>query len=389
MTLTKGPQAFTRNEYLRRMARTKAAMAEQDLDALFVTEHANLIWLSGFTADSDYVEQSLVVDPSAEEPLLCVRAQDAPAAIYASFLDRSRIIAFPEHLIANPEASGYDHMIAQMRDRGLARGRIGVEFGELPYATVLKLQAALPGVELVDATALVTWLRLEKSQEELAVMAAAAEISDAAMLAAVAAIEPGVHESVAVQAATNVLIGGVEGAGGTQIYTPTFCTTPLIGTSHISWSDHVYAPGSQTNIELGGMRYRYCAGLMRTVHVGAPPDRLKSLHAAEREGLERGLEAAKSGNTCADVANAFHAAIARHGIRKLSRCGYAIGINWTETSASLKPEDHTVLKPNMTFHLMLGNWIEEDFGYVISETFAVTDSGGRSLSRCPRELFVK
>lgn len=35
----------------------------------------------------------------------------------------------------------------------------------------------------------------------------------------------------------------------------------------------------------------------------------------------------------------------------------------------------TELKPNMTFHLMLGNWIDEDFGYVISETFRVMESG--------------
>lgn len=388
MTLSKGPQAFSRDEYGRRLALTKAAMAEQGLDALFVTQHANLIWLSGFTADSAYVEQSLVVDPAADEPILCVRAMDAPAAIYASFLDRSRIVAFPERLIANPAETGYHHMIAVMRDHGLVRGRIGVEFGELPYSTVLELRAALADAELVDATDLVKWLRLEKSDEELAVMAAAGRLSDAALLAAVDTIEPGIHESAAVRAATSVLIGD-ERLGGTQIKPPTFCTSPLTGTSHISWSDHRYAAGSQINIELGGTRYRYCTALMRTVHVGEPPDRLKRLHAAELDGLERGLEAARSGNRCADVANAFHAAIGRHGFRKLSRCGYAIGINWTETSASLKPEDQTLLKPNMTFHLMLGNWIEEDFGYAFSETFVVTDSGGRSLSRCPRELFVK
>ncbi len=41
----------------------------------------------------------------------------------------------------------------------------------------------------------------------------------------------------------------------------------------------------------------------------------------------------------------------------------------------------------MTFHLMLGNWLEEDFGYVISETFRVTTSGGEALGRAPRLLF--
>jgi ectoine hydrolase len=42
----------------------------------------------------------------------------------------------------------------------------------------------------------------------------------------------------------------------------------------------------------------------------------------------------------------------------------------------------------MTFHLMLGNWLDEDFGYALSETFAITATGSESFSRLARELFV-
>lgn len=41
----------------------------------------------------------------------------------------------------------------------------------------------------------------------------------------------------------------------------------------------------------------------------------------------------------------------------------------------------------MTFHLMLGNWIDEDFGYVISETFRVAESGVEVLTKAPRKIF--
>ena len=75
------------------------------------------------------------------------------------------------------------------------------------------------------------------------------------------------------------------------------------------------------------------------------------------------------------------------GFKKESRCGYAIGIDWLEPTASLKDGDMTELKPNMTFHLMLGNWIDEDFGYVISETIRVSDSGVEVLTSAPRKLF--
>lgn len=47
----------------------------------------------------------------------------------------------------------------------------------------------------------------------------------------------------------------------------------------------------------------------------------------------------------------------------------------------------TELKPNMTLHLMLGNWVDEDFGYVISETFRVKESSAEVLTHAPRKLF--
>ncbi|ESY15429.1 hypothetical protein X750_28845 [Mesorhizobium sp. LNJC394B00] len=41
----------------------------------------------------------------------------------------------------------------------------------------------------------------------------------------------------------------------------------------------------------------------------------------------------------------------------------------------------------MTFHLMLGNWPDEDFGYVISETVRVTETGVEVLTNSPRKIF--
>lgn len=383
MALKKGPQAFSREEFQRRIDLTKAAMDERGIGTLFVIEHANLIWLSGFTAESAYVEQSLVVSPDLDEPLLCLRRMDAPGALWESYIDRDNILGFPEHLIANPDENGFDFMIARLRDLGVLRGPIGIEFGDLTVHQVEYLKKRLAPETVVDATDLVKWLRLVKSDEEIAVMRQAAQISDDAMDAAIKAIAPGKKGAEAAAAAADVMI-----RGGTHFDAFNFCASPMIGTCHYHWIDMTNERGSQTNIELGGQVHRYCAGLMRTAHVGPPPDRLKRLHEAEVEGLVAGLEAAKTGNLCSDVADAFYQTIAKHGFEKESRCGYAMGINWTETTASLHSHDRTVLEPNMTFHLMLGNWIDEEFGYVISETFRVTDSGGETMSSLPRDLFV-
>ena len=44
------------------------------------------------------------------------------------------------------------------------------------------------------------------------------------------------------------------------------------------------------------------------------------------EGMEAGLEAARPGNTCEDIARAFFDVLARYGIEKDNRTGYPIGL---------------------------------------------------------------
>lgn len=48
----------------------------------------------------------------------------------------------------------------------------------------------------------------------------------------------------------------------------------------------------------------------------------------------------------------------------------------------------TVLKPNMTFHLIPGLWFD-DYGIEISESFRVTENGCEVLANFPRELIIK
>ncbi|WP_340163220.1 M24 family metallopeptidase [Mesorhizobium sp. NZP2298] len=110
-------------------------------------------------------------------------------------------------------------------------------------------------------------------------------------------------------------------------------------------------------------------------------------HEAHLAGLEDALNTVRPGATCSDVAGAFYRTIEKLGLKKDTRCGYSVGIDWVDHPASLNEVDKTELKPNMTFHLMLGNWMEDDFGYVISETFRVTESGVEVLTNMPRKLF--
>lgn len=55
--------------------------------------------------------QGLVVHIAEEELAFILRRSDAQAAIYETFLDRSRIIGYLEAMVGNPDRNGYDAVI--------------------------------------------------------------------------------------------------------------------------------------------------------------------------------------------------------------------------------------------------------------------------------------
>ena len=285
MTISRGPQAFPRTEYLRRLAAVKSEMAGRDIDALIVSNSSNITYLTGYTARSGYVPQGLVVSIHEEEPTFILRRQDAPAAIHLTFLERGKVIGYPEALVGNPDMDGFDSIIDFLHELGLANHGVGLELGHLPAQSAEKFKARLPQARIVDCTNAVTWIRLIKSDLEISVMKEAAAIADAGIMRAAEVIRPGVQEADAIAEVVATLARGAKGKPGTIIPSIFLCSSPRTGTCHIPWSQDVFRDGSQINLELGGIRHGYAAGLMRTFSIGAPTDRLRRLHEAEVAGL--------------------------------------------------------------------------------------------------------
>ncbi|MDA9489702.1 M24 family metallopeptidase [Bradyrhizobium sp. CCBAU 11361] len=387
MAINKAPQAFPRTEYLRRLAAVKAEMGRRDIDALVVSFDRHMNYLTGYTARSGYVPQGLVVSTREEEPTIILRQMDAPAAHHQTFLQRDKVIGYPEALIGNPEKDGYDSVIDFLHEVGAANRAVGLEFGNLPPAAVEKFKARLPKAKIVDFTGAITWIRMIKSDLEIAFMKDAAAITDAGMMRAAEVIRPGVREADAAAEIVATLARGTNGKAGTSLANFWMNSSPRTGTSHLTWSDDVYRVGSQINLEVAGVRYTYTAPMSRTFSIGRPSERLHRVHEAQLAGLDAALGAFRPGSTCSDIAQAAQRALEKHGVHKESRFGYPVGIDWTETTASLKEGDMTVLKPNMTFHLHLGNWVDEDFGVMVSQCIRVTDSGVEVLTKTPLKLF--
>ncbi|MEL6266819.1 MAG: ectoine hydrolase DoeA [Pseudomonadota bacterium] len=385
---------FTRREYADRLARTRRAMEARGVDLLVVTDPSNMAWLTGYDGWSFYVHQCVLV-PGDGDPIWYGRKQDANGALRTVWMEEARILFYPDHYVMSDERHPMDHLSGVIADRGWGGQRIGVEMDNYYFSAAAHaaLTAHLPDARFVDATALVNWCRAVKSEQELVYMRRAGRIVEAMHARILETIEPGMRKCDLVAEIYDAAIRGADGHGGDYpAIVPLLPSGTDAAAPHLTWDDRPMKAGEGTFFELAGCYRRYHAPLSRTVFLGTPPPAFVDADSAVREGMAAGLEAARAGNTCEDIARAFFAVLERHGIVKDNRTGYPIGISyppdWGERTMSLRPGDRTVLEPGMTFHFMTGLWMD-DWGMETTESIVITEGAPECLASVPRELVVK
>lgn len=386
---------FSTDEYGARIDSTKRLMADRGIDVLVVSDPANMNYLTGYDGWSFYVPQTVVVSVEMDQPLWIGRGMDAAGARHTTFLKPEHIIGYPDDYVQSPVQHPMNFVADEINRRGWGKKTVGVEMDAYYFTArcLAELQKSLQGDAVVSADLLVNWQRLVKSPAEIAFMQEAGAIAERVMQTALDKLAPGVRECDAVAAVYHAQASGTDSFGGDYpAIVPMMPTGEKTSAPHLTWTDDPYRADQAVNLELAGCRHRYHCPIARTAYLGKnPPDKLQRLAAVTAEGLDITLDAIKPGMHCEEVELVWRQHIARAGFEKESRIGYAMGLNyppdWGEHTASLRPGDRTVLAPNMTFHMILGMWMD-NYGFECSESFYVTEEGCETFARFARKLFV-
>ena len=262
-------------------------------------------------------------------------------------------------------------------------------------ASFAALQKGLPNAAFQDVTALVNWQRAVKSDQELAYMRTAGKLVEKIHARILDKAEPGLRKCDLV---ADIYDAGLrydpdlDAGGDYPAIVPLLPSGSDAAAPHLTWDDKPMKSGEGTFFEVAGAHHRYHCPLSRTLFLGKPTQTFLDAEKAVLEGMEAGLEAARAGNLCEDIALAFFAVLERYGITKDNRTGYPIGLSyppdWGERTMSLRSGDTSVLEENMTFHFMTGLWME-DWGFEITESIVIRDGAPECLASVPRKLFVK
>lgn len=385
---------FEEQEYSDRVERTRARMNERSIDILVVVDPANLNYLTGYDAWSFYTPQALLL-PLTGEPLFFIRGQDAPGVRMTSLLAADKVIGYADELVQQRDRHPFDELARITSAGGHSESTIALERDAYYFSPRAEhaLRSGLPRARFVDSEQLVNWVRAIKSPAEVEAIRTAGQIIERVMAVAIDAVEPGVRQCDAVAEISRAQVRGLPDIGGEYpAIVPLLPTGEGTSTPHLTWTDEPFKRGEATILELAGVHRRYHCPLARTVFLGTPPPELERLAEVVVDGTRAALAAVEPGVPCEEVERAWRTVLARHGYEKASRIGYSVGIgyppDWGEHTMSLRPGDKTPLEPGMTFHMILGMWLD-DGGLELSETFHVTDSGAECLTSFPRDLFVR
>ena len=392
--------AFELSEYKERLAKTKLRMVSESIDLLISTLPHNMYYLTGYDCVSFYVHQGVIVHLEAEEPIWFGRGMDSNGARITTWLKEENICDYSDYFVQSSERHPMNFVADLLKEKGWDRARIGVEMDQYYFTAgaYLVLKEDLPEAQFRNSSLLVNWVRLIKSDAEVAYMKQAGQIVTKAMKAAIDAIRPDVRQCDVAAEVLQAQMRGTQDFGGE--YTAAFpIMASGVGTTaaHMSWSDAAYKSNEISYLEIAGCRRRYHAPLARTIFLGKPPVKLEDIAKTVVDGLNKTLGVIKPGVSCEQVESAWRGAIAASGMNKKHRIAYSIGIGFPpdrgEHTASMRPGDHTLLEPNMTFHIIPAIWAklgeESDSAFIISESFVVTENGCETFADVPRELLVR
>lgn len=371
---------FDRPEFAVRLARLTDRMREEKLDALLLFAQESMYWLTGYDTFGYCFFQTLVVKADGTMALI-TRSADLRQAKHTSILENVQI--WVDRVNADPTVD-LRNLLVEM---DLLGARIGVEYDThgMTGRVGRMLDAQLTSFgQIVDASYLVSRLRLIKSPAEVAYVERAAALADDALDAALALSKPGADEADILAA-----MQGAVFAGGGDYPANEF----IIGSAEDALLCRYKAgrrkldANDQLTLEWAGAYAHYHVAMMRTIVIGEPNYRHRELYNACFETIQAIETVLKPGHSFGDVFDMHAKIMDERGLsrHRLNACGYSLGArfspSWMEHQmfhvGNLQP-----IEPNMSLfvHMII---MDSDTGtaMTLGQTYLTTDDVPRALSR--------
>jgi len=395
--------------------RAEEIMWKYDLSALIASSPANVFYTSdlcpfgrcfALLPRDGNVEPALVVPISAPTPVVLMSPPwMSEVRYYGEFYVMTRWAKDPltdaeRKLVRAQEAWEKTKqtdptliLIKLLKERGITKGRIGVDEPNLPLESPLgkEIKANLPSLEPLAAQQIFREIRMVKSAEEIERIQEALRITEKAWQTALEQTREGITEKEFSDVYQHTIIsegGSIVSKMG--MYGPPIGFGPRTAFPDIAFpSDYRLKKGDLIRLDGGCSYMGYPCDTGRSAVLGEPSEKLRKYYDALLAGEQLAIDMARAGVKASDIFNAVTSMVRERGLERYVRhhTGHGWGIEGYDPPL-IGPRDNTALEEGMIFCLETPYYEVGWGGPMIEDVVVITKSEARFLTKFDRELYV-
>jgi Xaa-Pro dipeptidase len=355
----------------KRAERLKGLMINEQMDAILALSLENVFYSTGaFIVSQQILPQRLEIglfSEKGEDVFIICGIEESSVREQTWIKDIRPYIEFKE--------SPVDFLVEALKEKGLEKGRIGIEKEYINVHQFNQLLEALPNAEFVECRHIFDQVRKTKEPGEIEILAKAAKETRQAVDAALLIVKPGQTErQLANQIINNLMIQGHE---------PAFL---VLGTG--KRSVHVHPIPADIPMQLGDIVYvdfgvrhlGYLSDIARTAVVGKPSKDQAEVYRKIITIERKLIENMKIGVRFCDLYNSCQQLYAENGLPPiaLSHIGHGLGIGLHEEPV-IHSQEKEKMEQNYVHNLELSVNYQEQ-GYVLEDTVHITPEGPKILT---------
>jgi Xaa-Pro dipeptidase len=354
-----------------RLSELRGWMAQQGLEAAYITRPVSIAYLTGFQAEP-------------HERLMALAIRSDRATLIVPALERDHAVSGSDQAAVVGWRDGEDPY-ELVRDTLEDCARLGVEKEHLSVQAAEALGATVGARDLVDVAGELRRLRRTKGTEELQKLERAGVITDAVTEQVMERLRAGQSEL-----AVAVTVGAaIAEFGATPSFETLVQSGPNSAVPHNRPSARELKAGDVVLLDFGAAFEGYRADTTRMAVVGEPSARQLEIHDLVLRAHDAAIAAVRPGVTTGEVDDAARGVIVAAGLgdRFFHRVGHGLGLEAHE-DPSLDPGSNIVLEPGMVFTIEPGVYIPLWGGVRIEDDVVVEAAGCRMLTKAGHDLRV-
>jgi len=388
--------SISESEHRERVERVRRTLVRRKLDALYLTNGANMFYLTGYSFISTERPAALVIPTDGEITFI------GPLLEKEHIPLKTRLIEDIKTYVDYPgEKHPIEHFAEFLKEMELARKRIGTDNKAGATAmwgyTGTPLNKKLPETKFVDASNLVPSMRIMKSDAEITLMRESSQWANLAHSLLQEYVTEGAWDvEVALEASIDASAIMKKTLG--PDYQPLRAMVPvsawfrgqvgeMSAIPHSMSTKRTIKEGDvligEVGVDVGG----YSCELERTMIFGKPTAKQERYFDTMVKAQEAAFEAFKPGATCKDIDKATISVFKKAGLLDLVKhhTGHGLGLEaheppWLDVG-NVEP-----LRPGMIVSCEPGIYETGFAGFRHSDTILVTKEGAELLTYYPRDL---